>query len=246
LGEYYTPDWLAEFTMDRSGYEPAPGVRLLDPACGSGTFLVTAIKRMKVAAAERGLIYEPIGTLPDVTPLVRSASGKAFSSVMQGNLGQSTQGYAAMISHNAPDNDVGDSTIQTTYDQIVLAEVPQANSFISTLVVSASNRLQPLPRENLREISTESEAVNRRQRVWIGPGTDEGRMRQLLSPVTLEWLAGTEHPGFAFEIDHGWISAWSRPSIYVPMVNPGKPEELGSLIVTTNSLVDRVLAEIAE
>lgn len=55
LGEYYTPDWLAEFTMDRSGYEPSPGIRLLDPACGSGTFLVSAIKRMKAEAAERGL-----------------------------------------------------------------------------------------------------------------------------------------------------------------------------------------------
>lgn len=51
LGEFYTPDWLAEITMDRAGYEGEAGTRMLDPACGSGTFLVAAIKRLK----QRGL-----------------------------------------------------------------------------------------------------------------------------------------------------------------------------------------------
>ncbi len=59
LGEYYTPDWLAEFTLDEvskfSGYSGAPHVRLLDPACGSGTFLVEAIKRARAWAMEHEL-----------------------------------------------------------------------------------------------------------------------------------------------------------------------------------------------
>ncbi len=42
LGEYYTPDWLAEYTLDESGFRGDPDQRLLDPACGSGTFLVLA------------------------------------------------------------------------------------------------------------------------------------------------------------------------------------------------------------
>jgi type I restriction-modification system DNA methylase subunit len=47
LGEYYTPDWLAEHTLDRLGYDGDPDRRLLDPACGSGTFLVMAINRVR-------------------------------------------------------------------------------------------------------------------------------------------------------------------------------------------------------
>ena len=62
LGEYYTPDWLAELVLDEVGYieeyfeklaeeknDPtAPfKLRLLDPACGSGTFLVIAIRRLR-------------------------------------------------------------------------------------------------------------------------------------------------------------------------------------------------------
>jgi methylase of polypeptide subunit release factors/methionine-rich copper-binding protein CopC len=75
LGEYYTPDWLAELVLDEVGltlenFEKlakergdnlAPlSLRILDPACGSGTFLVLAIKRLKEYAEEH--------YLRDITP----------------------------------------------------------------------------------------------------------------------------------------------------------------------------------
>ena len=47
LGEYYTPDWLAEHVLNELEYTGDPDKRLLDPACGSGTFLVMAINRIK-------------------------------------------------------------------------------------------------------------------------------------------------------------------------------------------------------
>jgi hypothetical protein len=61
LGEYYTPDWLSELVLNEVGWtsetfeklaqEKGPlaplDLRLLDPACGSGTFLVLAISRLK-------------------------------------------------------------------------------------------------------------------------------------------------------------------------------------------------------
>lgn len=53
LGEYYTPDWLAELVLDEVGYKGQPKLRVLDPACGSGTFLVLAIRRAREAAEER-------------------------------------------------------------------------------------------------------------------------------------------------------------------------------------------------
>jgi len=48
LGEYYTPDWLAERCLDQLIYNGDPKYRILDPGCGSGTFLILAIKRAKV------------------------------------------------------------------------------------------------------------------------------------------------------------------------------------------------------
>jgi type I restriction-modification system DNA methylase subunit len=45
LGEYYTPDWLAELLLNEVRYDGNNFKRFLDPACGSGTFLVLAIQR---------------------------------------------------------------------------------------------------------------------------------------------------------------------------------------------------------
>lgn len=47
LGEYYTPDWLAEYVLEQLDYDGNPDKRLLDPACGSGTFLVMSINRIR-------------------------------------------------------------------------------------------------------------------------------------------------------------------------------------------------------
>ncbi|MGB8213064.1 MAG: N-6 DNA methylase [Anaerolineales bacterium] len=55
LGEYYTPDWLADRLLNQLGYDGNPCIRLLDPACGSGTFLVLAIKRVRTYAEDKML-----------------------------------------------------------------------------------------------------------------------------------------------------------------------------------------------
>lgn len=54
LGEYYTPDWLASRLVARVLPNPL-GVRVLDPACGSGTFLFHAIRRKLAAATVAGV-----------------------------------------------------------------------------------------------------------------------------------------------------------------------------------------------
>lgn len=47
LGEFYTPDWLAEHGMDLLEWDSADP--LTDPTCGSGTFLLEAIRRRRRA-----------------------------------------------------------------------------------------------------------------------------------------------------------------------------------------------------
>ena len=41
LGEYYTPDWLAQRVLNSIGYTGSLSATVLDPACGSGTFLLS-------------------------------------------------------------------------------------------------------------------------------------------------------------------------------------------------------------
>ena len=52
LGEYYTPDWLADLTLREIDFDGSMHQRVLDPACGSGTFLVAALNRVKQRHAE--------------------------------------------------------------------------------------------------------------------------------------------------------------------------------------------------
>ena len=50
LGEYYTPSWLVAHMLDGLGYCGQIDARLLDPSCGSGNFLLAAIRRMRRSA----------------------------------------------------------------------------------------------------------------------------------------------------------------------------------------------------
>lgn len=58
LGEFYTPDWLVEFTVEQAGVSDWIGTRAVDPTCGSGSFLVEMIRRKRAAAAERKMSAE--------------------------------------------------------------------------------------------------------------------------------------------------------------------------------------------
>ena len=55
LGQYFTPDWLAGRALDSVHYEGDPGLRLLDPSCGTGTFLVMSIVRLTERLREDGV-----------------------------------------------------------------------------------------------------------------------------------------------------------------------------------------------
>lgn len=53
LGEYYTPDWLADWVCNEAVPDPL-STRVLDPSCGSGTFLFHSIRRYIEAAEASG------------------------------------------------------------------------------------------------------------------------------------------------------------------------------------------------
>lgn len=54
LGEFYTPDWLVDFTVNKAQQGPWLSKRILDPTCGSGAFLVAVLRRIRQEAAKTG------------------------------------------------------------------------------------------------------------------------------------------------------------------------------------------------
>lgn len=72
LGEFYTPDWLAEHGLNVLGWKPSNA--MLDPTCGSGTFILEALRRRIEAIPQSlappsasGLLANLYGT--DLNPL---------------------------------------------------------------------------------------------------------------------------------------------------------------------------------
>jgi hypothetical protein len=48
LGEFYTLDWIAEYIVNKSNFDGNIQIRLLDPACGSGTFLIAILNKIYI------------------------------------------------------------------------------------------------------------------------------------------------------------------------------------------------------
>jgi len=55
LGEFYTPDWLVVFSLDKLGKIDYFSNRFLDPTCGSGSFLLDVIRRKKADAKKNNI-----------------------------------------------------------------------------------------------------------------------------------------------------------------------------------------------
>lgn len=62
-GEHYTPDWLAAHVLDEVGYRGQASRSLLDPCCGSGSFLIQALVR------QQGKKQHPMICGMDLNPL---------------------------------------------------------------------------------------------------------------------------------------------------------------------------------
>jgi hypothetical protein len=79
LGEFYTPDWLAAHVLNEAGWQPRDS--LTDPTCGTGTFLLDALRRrLEIAPAAataeellaglRGMDLNPLAVLGAKASLV--------------------------------------------------------------------------------------------------------------------------------------------------------------------------------
>jgi hypothetical protein len=53
LGEFYTPDWLVDFTLSKAS-DAWLDKRTLDPTCGSGAFLIALIRKKIAEAKQKG------------------------------------------------------------------------------------------------------------------------------------------------------------------------------------------------
>lgn len=83
LGEYYTPDWLAEHLINSLEIDFSKSIKILDPTCGSGTFINLLIEKFQEEHSnlphqkQLGIILESIAGI-DLNPLAVIAAKTNF------------------------------------------------------------------------------------------------------------------------------------------------------------------------
>jgi methylase of polypeptide subunit release factors len=119
LGEFYTPDWLAELTLRQAGFPSSHSPfatrhslpSLLDPACGSGTFLFIAIRLLREASFQGANLVEFCASHLagiDVHPLAVTIARTNFVLALGDDLRAYTKRFSVPIymadSLNLPEN----------------------------------------------------------------------------------------------------------------------------------------------
>ena len=144
LGEYYTPDWLARAIVQETVTDPLTQ-EVLDPACGSGSFIAEAVRHF-LAAAEGVLTPEEtlewlrlsitgIDIHPVAVHLARAAWALAAQPALQAVSGTERPGYITAPIY------LGDS-LQTRYRNGELF----SETIVSVEVEDKANRRLEFPR----------------------------------------------------------------------------------------------------
>lgn len=117
LGEYYTPDWLAAHVIDMAKWTPEQ--TLLDPTCGSGTFILEGLKR-RLCSMCGETVEELLKGLYgfDLNPLAVLTAKASIVVFLSGRFSQSNPVLlpiflADAINTTEPKNDVFTHTILT-------------------------------------------------------------------------------------------------------------------------------------
>ena len=142
LGEYYTPPWLASEIVRTAVPNPLDQ-RILDPACGSGAFLVEAIEHLIEAANDAGLdATETLGRLQrqvlgiDVHPVAVHLARTAWVLAAREAILAGATGDVAVPVY------LGDS-LQLLYDR---ESILNADEMVISIAEDEQNRQLRLPR----------------------------------------------------------------------------------------------------
>lgn len=182
-----------------------------------------------------GMTLRPQADIGPVTPLLEESGAGVLSPVCIGALGQGVDGAVGHISYHR----------NTTFRfSAAITEIPESAAFAPRLFCIRNGRVTRDdgfygfgPRNT--KVWTESEALSERYKVTMSPFQDENRIRQLLSPVVIDWLVTEPPADFSFELAYGVLLGSVEGN------DPGV-DGLQALAGATSYLGSRVRAECLE
>ncbi len=186
-------------------------------------------------ASASGMALRPQADLGPLTPLLEESGGGAMSPVCIGRLGEGIDGAVGHISYHR----------NTTFRfNAAVTEIAESAAFSPRLFcirngrVTRDDEFYGFGVRNTK-VWTESVALSERYTVTTSPYQDPNWMRQLLSPVVIDWLVSVPPEDFSFELAYGVLLG------SVESDDPG-PDGLKALVAAVAHLGKRVRAECGE
>jgi hypothetical protein len=166
---------------------------------------------MQGYAGARRLTYSPAGTFPESTPLLSAGSSRKTEDVMTGLLPGGLQGTLAhhtyYVRHSGGQQ--GSYTVPYPYT-VVLAQIPESTAFVRKLLCHDGRRIAGasifgIDLSGEQRVELESTLLNERYRIATGAGQDQGWLRELFTPMFIDWLATQAAHEFSFELVDGLL-----------------------------------------
>jgi hypothetical protein len=196
-------------------------------AVAVGVFLVSLLIVFEIAdskaeddffqtyAAQRGLALSGRGPLPPATPLLCKGDDRYAERALTGPLADGVDGVLALFTYEDETID-SEGNRQTNYYRytVGLIEVPECAAHLPELFcqhkfgLRSLEKLEDAFRRSKQRVKLESEALDDRYEIFVGPDQDQVWLRRFFSPTFVVWL-GEEAPGkFAFELVGGVLCCY--------------------------------------
>ncbi len=198
--------------------------------------------------ARRGLVRDPSGNVPGITPLLRRGDRRSAEHLMRGVLPGGLDGmmahYTYEIRTRSSDGDIDTERYPFT---VAIAECGQrAATLVTDIICQPRSGLRALDSledkfRKLARLELESEAFDRRYEVFFGPNdpTTENWMKQLFVPSFIVWMSERPPQHFGFELSAGALCAYSKG-------HRNEALELDEFAKAASGVADRIRQEASE
>ncbi|HYU59345.1 MAG TPA: hypothetical protein VEK39_01165 [Solirubrobacterales bacterium] len=165
---------------------------------------------MQQYALTRRLTYSPSGTLLEATPLLSAGTSRQTQDVMTGLLPGGLQGTLAHYTYYVRHHTQQGSHRVPYPNTVVIAQIPESTAYVTKLLCHDGRRIGGanifgLDLSGDAEVELESTALNERYSIRTAAGQDQAWLRELFTPVFIDWLAAKAAAEFSFELVNGLL-----------------------------------------
>jgi hypothetical protein len=204
---------------------------------------------MQSYATARGLSYAGAATLPEATPLLSAGSSRETQDLMTGTLPGGLGGTLAHYTYLVRSSSGSGSNRSTRYipypNTVVLVQLPETAAHLRKLLCYGGRRLGGraslfgLDFSGDDKVELESSALRERYRITTASGQDQAWLRELFTPIFIDWLATSARPEFSFELVDGLLVVSVADRL-------GRPAELDWLCQAAGYVAGRIRGEVLE